>query len=526
MYMDLDSNKSKFVIAGVGTAGYITALMLRSFYPNISITLIESQEIGILGAGEGTVPQVIDILDSIGVPVSDLIKYADATIKNGVKLVNWNGRGSIDTFYSSFLDAESVDYIDKTRLYYSLMPMAGVEAIAKGENISELLFSVKASKKNKVRMLKNTKNQPMMDPLKHFYILGPYSVHFNAMKLAKHLKNVALTKNITVIDGIIDKINDDKDGYITSFDLKDGTNIPCDFVFDSTGFSRLILGKHLKTKWISCQENLPVNRAMPFFMPLDPNKGIPPYTEALAMKYGWMWKIPTRERFGCGYVYDSRLVSDEDAKKEVDEITGVNTEVPKMFSFDPGYFEKFWVKNCIATGLASQFFEPLEATAIHIAALSVLVTMVHNRGMTVRDEDSIARYNKIMNDYNIDTVNFLQFHYLGKRTDTVFWKDFRTNNKLTDFIQKLETSNRDVTQLIERGFNESSLYPMGLYIEIGSGIRYWNKERAIEYFNSLNTGLRKKRYAEIKPTIIPDQERLLTSCIDHREFLDYVLANK
>ena len=44
------------VIVGGGTAGWITALFLLSEYKNSNITVIESDVIGILGAGEGSTP--------------------------------------------------------------------------------------------------------------------------------------------------------------------------------------------------------------------------------------------------------------------------------------------------------------------------------------------------------------------------------------------------------------------------------------------------------------------------------------
>ena len=49
-------------ILGGGSAGWITALLTQAYHPFNSITVIESESIGILGAGEGTTPQFIDCL--------------------------------------------------------------------------------------------------------------------------------------------------------------------------------------------------------------------------------------------------------------------------------------------------------------------------------------------------------------------------------------------------------------------------------------------------------------------------------
>ena len=45
----------KFIIVGGGTAGYVTALILKEkFQENINIKIIRSKDIGIIGVGEGS----------------------------------------------------------------------------------------------------------------------------------------------------------------------------------------------------------------------------------------------------------------------------------------------------------------------------------------------------------------------------------------------------------------------------------------------------------------------------------------
>ena len=34
--------------------------------------------------------------------------------------------------------------------------------------------------------------------------------------------------------------------------------------------------------------------------------------------------------------------------------------------YNPGYYEDYWLGNCLAVGLSSGFIEPLESTGIHI----------------------------------------------------------------------------------------------------------------------------------------------------------------
>ena len=42
------------IIVGGGTAGWLSALMVSSRFPNHNITVIESSKIGVIGVGEST----------------------------------------------------------------------------------------------------------------------------------------------------------------------------------------------------------------------------------------------------------------------------------------------------------------------------------------------------------------------------------------------------------------------------------------------------------------------------------------
>ena len=55
-------NKYIFTIIGSGTSGWLTALYLEKYYPYCAIRVISSSDIGILGAGEGTTSNVLNLL--------------------------------------------------------------------------------------------------------------------------------------------------------------------------------------------------------------------------------------------------------------------------------------------------------------------------------------------------------------------------------------------------------------------------------------------------------------------------------
>ena len=88
------ANLNNIVIVGGGTAGWLTALYLNDKFKESKITLIESEEIGILGAGEGSTVNLKSFLNELGISDDDLIKNCESTLKIGIEFENWTDENS------------------------------------------------------------------------------------------------------------------------------------------------------------------------------------------------------------------------------------------------------------------------------------------------------------------------------------------------------------------------------------------------------------------------------------------------
>jgi tryptophan halogenase len=513
----------KFVIAGGGSAGWITALYVKKQFPTSSITLIKSTSIGILGAGEGTTPHIIDFLDEIDVPVSDLVKYSKATIKNSIRFSNWNGDGQ--HYYHSFMDNYDLDHTLISELLHTTYPMMDLEQMGNNSSLDNINFNALASENNCVRFIPNsTASLKNLDPILHFNRLGKIALHFDANQLADFLEFVGTSRGIKVIDTVINTINTDEKGFITSINCKDVTDVPCDFVFDCTGFKRVILKDFYKIPWKSYKEHLPAKRAMPFFIE-NPSEILPPYTDSVAMKWGWMWKIPVQGRYGCGYVFDSDRISNDQAKQELDDAIGFEVTVPRTIDFEPGRLEKVFVKNCMAIGLSSGFIEPLEATSIWTSIMMLHSWTENIEALVNRDEDSIDVINSRFSEMNDNTLGFVYFHYITKRTDTEFWTNFTRDNKIPDsLIHLLDESSKTIPQYnnfksMGKDFSAKSFYA------VGNGQHFFNPDHAKKIFNALNTGNRADEYRMIKHQYLKNINLNLSTLIDHHAFIQYLKNN-
>jgi hypothetical protein len=103
---------------------------------------------------------------------------------------------------------------------------------------------------------------------------------------------------------------------------------------------------------------------------------------------------------------------------------------PRKLTFNPGYREKFWHRNCVAIGLSAGFIEPLEASALALVELSA--AMLADQFPATRAVLPLLarRFNEAFEYRWERIIEFLKLHYVLSRRPGRFWDDHRAEGSI------------------------------------------------------------------------------------------------
>ena len=409
-----DQPVRKVCIVGGGTAGWMTAAVLSQWLSQVEVSLVESDEIGIIGVGEATIPHIRNYLALAGIDPLKMISETQASFKLGIQFVNWGADGE------SYIHGFGKIGRDMLWLHPHILWLAARERAPDSvKHFDNYSMNCVASHQNKFAF---PDNRNPASPLADI----DYAYHFDASLFARFLRKESEERGVKRIEGrIVEVLQHPDNGFVKAVKLVDGQEIGADLFIDCSGMRALLIGDALGVGYEDWNQWLLCNRAQA--VPCESVRPLTPYTRSTAKKAGWQWRIPLQHRIGNGYVYASELIGDDEvAESLIADLDGKRLADPRPVAFRPGRRLKAWEKNVISIGLSSGFLEPLESTSIHLIQTGIhkLLALFPATGFS---EPDMVEYNRQAQFEYEDVRDFIIAHYkVTRRSGDPFWDHVRT----------------------------------------------------------------------------------------------------
>lgn len=421
----MDNLVRHVIVLGGGTAGWMTAAYLnKALEGQVQVTVIEAESIPRIGVGEATVPNLQKaFFDFLGIPETEWMRHCNASFKSAVKFVNWQ-RAPVDGvdnhFYHLFGQLRNCDHASLAQYWVLKKQLGAVEPLDYACHKDAPALDAKRS-------------PSMMDGtpvLSHAW-------HMDAHMVADYLKEWATARGVRHIRDTVQDVTLDERGFIARLEMRSGAGYAADLFVDCSGFRGLLINQALGEPFIDMNDQLLCDSAVATAVPTDDERhGVEPYTSSIALKHGWVWKIPMLGRFGSGYVFSSAFASMDEATEEFAGLWSLDTATTTFnkIRFRVGRNRRAWVKNCVSIGLSSCFLEPLESTGIYFIHTAIYLLAKHFPDKTF-NPILLKRFNEEIEMMFDDSRDFIQAHYFPtQRDDTPFWRANRHELKLTDSL--------------------------------------------------------------------------------------------
>lgn len=410
---------SKIVIVGGGSAGWMSAAACATAVEGgCQIELVESEDIGIVGVGEATIPAIKHFNAFVGIDEAEFMAATQASYKLGIRFTDWTELGD-DYFHPFGTYGREFDWLPLFQYF--------LQARSRGDTtrLQDYSLAWLASEKNRFAM-------PSHDPRSALSTLD-YAYHFDAVEYGRYLRKIAEARGVKRTEGLVEHVERaPEDGSVTALILKDGRRISGDFFIDCTGFKGLLIEEALGTGYDDWSNYLPADRAIA--APCPHGDVLTPYTRSTAQTAGWRWRIPLQHRVGNGYVHCSNFISEDEATQTLlGQLEAPASVSPRVLRFKTGKRKMAWNRNVLAIGLSAGFLEPLESTSLHLihsGIMRFLALFPHGR----LDTASAQEYNRLTAEEWLSVRDFLILHYTAtKRNDSEFWR-YVANMALPDTL--------------------------------------------------------------------------------------------
>lgn len=265
---------------------------------------------------------------------------------------------------------------------------------------------------------KNWRKKDFLNPLFGNKKFDSIALHFNTFKIKDFVFDILRKKykdRFVEILGTSQQIQNNNNN-VTLY--VDGEQHTFDYVIDCTGFPKCFDDYNILP--------MPLNHCLVHNV-LSEDGVNWKYTLHQATENGWLFGVPLTHRISYGYMFNDKITTTEDAKKDFSKIIGVELQnLEKIeFKFKSYYIEKVIDGRILKNGNAAFFLEPMFANSLWLYDFVNRLFFDYIIGGIDEHQLNFEFQNKALEIH--DLICF-QYHG-GSNYDTNFWKYAVTYSK-------------------------------------------------------------------------------------------------
>ena len=376
---------NKVTIVGGGFGGWYTAAAFKHNYPDIHVTVIDSDKHPRLGVGETlgwSAPY--DWRRQLGLADDhELMARTGAIYKYGLTVSDfWNNNQS--SSYGKFFNIKisslakfygEYDYPEFMEPWSQQPGDVGVQQawLAINQHTDKNFDDYIAEINEASHFIRNP-----VAPYDYLnrYVLRPgegWSYHIDAEQMVGFLKDLAFKDNPNIIHINKPVIGAEVSGPdIQVLLLEDGTRVESDLFIDATGFARVLLKYVPNDSWVDLSGQFPDSAWVVPSRYQDPATEITAGTDIYGEDHGWRFRVKLYHRAGNGYIFDSTQTDPAIPLERLKAVTeGTRFVEPRLIQWKPGHHETPWQGNVLPLGVAGHFVDPYDAPTFDIHSRSL-----------------------------------------------------------------------------------------------------------------------------------------------------------
>ncbi|WP_447727169.1 tryptophan 7-halogenase [Sphingomonas koreensis] len=411
----MSGSVERVAVYGGGTAAPMAALAIARAFGRLGtqVSWIDTGEVPPPHAALVGLPDLASFHRLLGISDAALVGGASATLNMGQQFAGWSGGEG--AFLHAYGDAGTTFAMLPFVQHWTRARQAGLRVA-----LEDFCLAAAAAKEGRTG---EARDPATRQAVKHGW-------HLDAAGYAGVLRAACKNAGVAILPGA-DAQPYASDGRLSRIELAGGGTVTADLFVDADGaLIEALDPQDAAREPLLCDRLIRGSAA-----PLDPP---PLYSQVTAHPAGWVTIIPLGNRLAVEIVYDSRHLSDAEARAVLAQVAGRPVEAGEAEAISRMTHARPWLTNCVAVGRAAGHAPLLDGAELLLLQLAV-AQLVLLWPIDRADMPEAEIYNEELDGSRARVGDFAAQHFrLNARNGEPFWDTARAAPVTRELAAKID----------------------------------------------------------------------------------------